>query len=146
MNLSLKRAEDVIQFLGVALTNNSYVTPGYAAACAEREQLYPTGLQLATMGVALPHADSRYVRHSAIAVATLKEPVMFRQMGDPDTKVGVKIVFMLAPQKGEEQLAFLESLTAFIQQNDRLMRLLSCQSANEAAKFLEEHVFVSRLK
>ena len=95
------------------MTENGDVVDGYAAACEEREQLYPTGLQLETTGVALPHADSHYVKRSAIAVATLLEPVTFRKMGDPAQDVSVRAVFMLAPQKGEEQLLFLEGLVRF---------------------------------
>lgn len=141
LNVSLSKAEDVIQLLARTLADNGYVADGYAKACTEREQLYPTGLQLESTGVALPHADAQYVKHSAIAVATLREPVAFRQMGDPETEVAVRVVFLLAPLKGEEQLAFLEGLIAFIPQRDQLEHLLSCQSAHEAAQFLEKQVF-----
>lgn len=141
LNVALNKADDVIRLLGDTLANNGYVVDGYTSACTEREQLYPTGLQLKSTGVALPHADTHYVKHSAIAVATLKEPVTFRQMGDPDAEVAVRVVFLLAPQKGEEQLAFLEGLVSFIQQSDRLAHLCSCQSPDEAAQLLEKHVF-----
>lgn len=126
------------------MTENGDVADGYAAACEEREQLYPTGLQLETTGVALPHADSHYVKRSAIAVATLLEPVTFRKMGDPAQDVSVRAVFMLAPQKGEEQLLFLEGLVAFFQQKSLLQKLFSSSSAHYAAQFLQNHVFERR--
>ena len=87
---------DVFKALGGLLTEKGYTKDTYVNALIEREAEYPTGLDLMEVGVAIPHTDASHVNKNAIAIATLKNPVEWIQMGSDDEPVGVKMVFMLS--------------------------------------------------
>ncbi|NLH00303.1 MAG: PTS sugar transporter subunit IIA [Clostridiales bacterium] len=99
-----ENAEDAIKTIGAYLINGGYVKDTYLPAVLERETEYPTGLQLKTIGVAMPHTAGIHVNIPAVCVAKLSDPVEFRHMGDPDTKVQAQLIFMMAIKDPDAQL------------------------------------------
>ncbi len=92
-------AEDsdaVIQALARRLHDAGLVEAEYGAATIERERHHATGLPTRPFPIAFPHADADGVIESALAVATLKRPVGFRNMADPEEELPVELVIMLA--------------------------------------------------
>ncbi|MBR0598253.1 PTS sugar transporter subunit IIA [Sinanaerobacter chloroacetimidivorans] len=109
-SISAVDSEDVIRQVGKALFDNGFVKETYVDAVAEREKIYPTGLQLKGIAVAMPHTDSAHVNKPAICVAKLEKPVVFAHMGDPDTLVEAEIIFMMAIRSPDEQIDNLKSV------------------------------------
>ncbi len=95
-------AESIINLLAAKLYRAGAVGPGYAAATIAREKEHPTGLPTKPFCIAIPHADANGVLRSALAVATLKQPVTFRNMADPDEELAVEVVLLLANNSPEE--------------------------------------------
>ncbi|UFJ39867.1 PTS sugar transporter subunit IIA [Brevibacillus humidisoli] len=116
-----EQAEDILSRLAALLHSRGYVKDSFRDAVVEREKLHPTGLPSEGVYVAIPHADPVHVNQSAIAVATLKEPVSFSMMGSPDVTVGVKIVVMLAIHKPEEHLQLLRNFMKLFQDKELLL-------------------------
>jgi PTS system galactitol-specific IIA component len=58
-----------------------------------------------------------------ISIATLTEPVQFCEMGNPEEKVDVKIVFMLAVKDSESQIELLTKLMKIVQNQDLLKEI-----------------------
>ena len=68
----------------------------------KREANFPTGLITDTIGVAIPHTDSEYIIENQLGFMSLKEPVEFRFMADPDQTVQVKLMIMMALQSHDQ--------------------------------------------
>jgi PTS system galactitol-specific IIA component len=106
------------------------VTEGYAEAVVAREHTYPTGLPTAGAGVALPHADAEHVLEPGICVLTLRRPVHFSVMGDPDERVAVSVVFLLALADARSQLRALRLLAELVSDARRLARIAGAKDAD----------------
>jgi galactitol PTS system EIIA component len=145
VNLELSHAilEDFVSFLDVDDTDELFdemywrlykknvVKSSFLSAIKEREVAYPTGLATETFGIAIPHTDAIHVKKEVISIGILKNPVTFRHMGMGDIDVQVRVVFMLALQKPENQLEVLQMVTGLIQNNNFLQELIGCKSSIE---------------
>ncbi|MCK5635447.1 MAG: PTS sugar transporter subunit IIA [Anaerolineales bacterium] len=133
-------ADDIIRALSDRLNAFGAVDAGYGQATIDRERKHPTGLPTKPFGIAFPHADAEGVLQSSLAVATLKEPVGFHNMGDPEEILEVKIVFLLANRDPEEQVQALRKLAEVFGQPEKLEDLRSQAHAAEAADWLQREL------
>jgi PTS system galactitol-specific IIA component len=106
------------------MLKGGYVKTSYLAAVLEREEKMPTGLQTQAYGIAIPHSDPEHVNCSAIAIALLDQPVLFKNMADPTEDVPVQLVLMLAiAEKGSVTSVLARLAEAFL--NPAIMNHLS---------------------
>lgn len=68
----------------------------FAENVLKREEVFPTGLLINDVGIAIPHTDAEHVNDSQIAFMSLKTPVTFYEMGTADKEISVSLIFMLA--------------------------------------------------
>lgn len=130
--LVARDANEVIGQLADHLLSRGKVRSSYRGAVEERERTMPTGLPLEDgLAVAVPHTDPEHVIASGAAVATLKEPVTFRSMDDPDKELPVRLVFMLALHSKEQQLEMLSAIGGLIQDNKTLQSLCEAQDSGQ---------------
>ena len=61
------------------LEAQGYVTDGFEKSVTDREKSAPTDIG---KGFAVPHGLGKYVNHSAVAFARLKEPIEWTQSGE----------------------------------------------------------------
>ncbi len=108
-------AEVALRALARALERNGHVKPTFEAAAIARERKSPTGLPFPGRAVALPHADPEHVLSPAIAIASLRTPVKFREMGSPGTSLDVSLVVMPAFSAKEHAAASLARLVELLQ-------------------------------
>lgn len=123
--------QDALDQMANMLYKEGIVKESYIPAVKQREVEYSTGLQCEDMGVAIPHTDSEHVNVQAIGIGILDEPVQFAQMGMPEIKVDVRIIFMLAIKEPHKQMEFLQALMAVFAGSGKLPKLLDLDS-NEA--------------
>ena len=109
---------------------------GLSPGCLNREKEYPTGLPTNGVGVAIPHAEIKYVLKPGIAVATLRTPVKFNVMGNPDEQVDVKLIFMLAIKDPNVQISILKKLVSIFQEEQLLVKLIDIKNEEEFADIL----------
>ncbi len=129
---------EVIEQLGGALNRSGYVKPGFVAATLAREATMPTGLPLGgEINAAIPHVDAEYVERPALALATLQEPVVFRNMVDPDSEVPVRLVIMLALDNPKSQVDMLQQVAEILQSPAIVDRLMAASSADEVMTVLD---------
>lgn len=142
-DMKAENEQQVFEQLGGVLVQEGYCKESYVDALGEREKAYPTGVLAGDIGVAIPHTDPCYVENTGIAIAVLKEPVSFFQMGTnpkEDVKVPVKFVMMLAIA-GKQHLEVLQKAILLIQDADVLRKLVEAKSSEEIIeiiKFKEE--------
>ncbi|TPI09512.1 PTS sugar transporter subunit IIA [Mesorhizobium sp. B4-1-3] len=108
--------EEIIRILASRLEALGYVKSSYADAVVRREMTIPTGLPLERAdNVAVPHTDPEHVLKPGVAMGTLKRPVTFANMEDPDEKLPVGFVFLLAINDKDKQIDTLQTVMATIQ-------------------------------
>lgn len=137
INLNIQASDnvDAINQLGKMLVDNGYIDPSYTKSIIEREQTFPTGLVLASAGIAIPHASpENNVLKNGIAAISLVKPVKFHSMENPDSEIDVDMVFMLALASSTDHLDVLKKLfVAF--QNQSLVNAL--KHSTDKAEFLK---------
>ena len=130
-------AEDVIRLLAEKLEAKDHVRSSFADAVIRREAAHPTGLSLGLAeNIALPHADAVHVKSSAIAVATLAEPVDFRDMNGGGA-VPVGLVVLAAIAEKDDQAAVSGQVTAVAKDRTLFERLLNANNPDEIAAALD---------
>ncbi len=133
LNCQAEEARQVIDQLTALLVSTGHVDPAYAGDVWRREQRYPTGLPTQPVAVAIPHADPDHVHRSALAVAVLRSPVPFGQMGgDGSQQLAVRVVFLLAVKERTKQVEMISKLVGLIQSPALLQGLLEVESAQQA--------------
>ena len=118
------------------LLSHGIVKQDYLTGILEREQQYPTGLLVNSIGFAIPHTDSSKVNQSQICFASLKHPVIFSGMTDDKEQIPVKFIFMLAMKQAHEQVENLQNLIGLFQNEEQIKLLEQCQSTNEFISIL----------
>lgn len=140
MHLDAPDARTVIDVLAGKLHAQGLVVAEYGAQTYARELEHPTGLPTKPFCIAFPHADAAGVCSSALALATLAKPVLFRNMGDPDEELPVHLVLMLANRDPEEQVRTLRNLALLFSKPDKLVALRDQPTAQAAAACLRSEL------
>ena len=132
--------EEIFEKLGGELINLGFCKESYVQGLKEREKVFPTGILIGDIGVAIPHTDSEHVIKSAIAIGILQHPVMFCQMAtNPDERiyVPVQIVIMLAIG-GAGHLDMLQKAVLMIQDKKVLEALSLAKNSKEVIGIIKE--------
>ncbi len=115
LQMDAKDATDVIENLGIRLYIDGYVKDTFVDAALAREKKLPTGLPLGgEVNAAIPHTDVIHVL-KPIALATLKRPVIFKNMIQPEEDVSVKLVFLLSLEQPKSQIEMLQEIAGVLQ-------------------------------
>lgn len=138
IGLTAKDHKEVLKQMADDLWLAGYVKDSFSQAIIEREQTFATGLPLEAYGVAIPHTDPYHVEVEMISIATLKEPVEFKVMGNPDEKVAVSIVFMLAMIDNSSQLQLLANLMSVIQDTEMLTKIYKTKHPEDLMTLLSK--------
>lgn len=129
-------AKTVIDALASRMHACSLVSAEYGQDTYERELEHPTGLPTQPFCIAFPHADAHGVKKSALAVAILRQPVVFKNMADPDENLDVYLVIMLANNSPEEQIQTLRNLALLFGQPEKLQALRGQSTPEETVAWL----------
>jgi len=133
-----KTAKDVFKQLGQAVIDEGYAKDSYIEALSEREDEFPTGLNIDGFGIAIPHTAVDHVNKSGIAIDVLTEPVRFIEMGSDDDPVDVKLVFMLAVVDPKQHIEDLKRILAIVTDKSVLERLVNATDAQEIINIIKE--------
>lgn len=120
---------EIIRLLGNELYKTGYVKESFIEAAIERESRLPTGLPLSgAFNAAIPHTDIEHVIKPGLALATLKNPVPFRNMAIPSETVEVSLVFLLALEQPKAQIEMLQAIAGVLQAPDVVSALMKSQT------------------
>jgi PTS system galactitol-specific IIA component len=130
-------SEDVIRLLGGKLHALGYVKDSFIEATLQREANLPTGLPLGgEYNAAIPHVDIEFVNQSALALATLTQPVVFHNMVDADEEVQVRLVIMLALDQPKSQISMLQEVSRIFQQPEIVRQLVEAITPEQVLSIL----------
>lgn len=134
--LNFSNSKQALKYMAQQLTELNFVKPDYESALIKRESEYPTGLPVATPGIAIPHADYNLVNETTLAVATLKTPVNFNNMEDTRKQLPVQIIIMMAIGEPHGQVTMLQKIVSIIQDDDFRNKLVHASTNIELYELL----------
>lgn len=137
VNLDVKDKEEAFEIMGSKCIELGLCKESYVQALKDREHSFSTGLQIEHIGVAIPHTDPEHVIKEAIAIATLKRPVLFHHMGAEDVEVQVQVIMMLAIP-GKHHMQVLQSIILFIQNVDVIEQLMLAKNSASIIEIIKE--------
>ncbi|GCF93948.1 PTS fructose transporter subunit IIA [Enterococcus florum] len=116
-----------------------YVKETYLENITKREKNFPTGLQTATVGVAIPHTDPENLNKPFIAVIRPNQGIEFEPMGIAEGKISAKLIFMLGVLKDGQQVIALQNLMGLLCNDKAVTDLLKANDAKEIIAIIEEN-------
>ncbi|MHA1971570.1 MAG: PTS sugar transporter subunit IIA [Candidatus Hodarchaeales archaeon] len=132
-----KTKQEVVHELVNVLVTNGYIKPSYEEAIHTREKEFPTALQLeGEYNVAIPHAETEHVNKAAIALAILEQPILWENMEDPDEKIQVHLVFLLAITNPELVVPNLKAMTENIFSRPKVVEEIKTSTDFEQLKLM----------
>ena len=131
--------EVAFQLLADELMENDCVNQDFLANIIKREEVFPTGLEINGIGVAIPHTDSEYVKESQVGFMSLEKPLSFLEMGTNDKEVSVSLLFMLALKEPHEQLEMLQRLIEMFQQEGVLELLMKVDQKDAYQEIIQKY-------
>lgn len=138
LNQTASTQEEALKLLTDEFKKKNLVEEDFHESIIKREESFPTGLQVKGAGIAIPHTDSDKVKKTQLGFLSLKEPVLFSDMGDKKHKIEINMIFMLGLKETHEQLAMLQKLMGVFQQEELVSRLLNCNSKEEFKQIINE--------
>lgn len=137
--LEAKDAQDVFEQMGGAFIKQGYAKDTYIQGLIEREADYPTGLDIDGFGVAIPHTPVIHVNKTGTAIATLKHPVTFHEMGgDDEDTVEARLVIMLCVDNPSAHIDKLQRIITIIQDKDVLAKIEKSTAPEEVIAVIKE--------
>ena len=140
VDVEAKNYEEAIKKVGKKLYDNGYVKDTYIGAVVSREGLFPTGLHLDGIDIAMPHTAGEHVNIPAVCVAKLKNPVVFSHMGDPDTKVNATLLFMMAIKNPDEQIETLQTVMGIFTNQEAIAELNAAKTEEELYNVANKYI------
>ena len=139
-DLPAKNNFDAIKLMGKVLIKKGIVKKGFIDAVIKREEEFPTGLNT-PIPIALPHTGYNFSIKEGFSIAILKQPVEFKDMGDSQRILKVKIVFIpvLLPN-GRYNTIFYKLLEKIIDIKIARKLILS-KNSKEAKKIIIKSFF-----
>ncbi|WP_068793155.1 PTS sugar transporter subunit IIA [Brevibacillus laterosporus] len=131
------RQDVILETMAKSLWRKGFVHESYVNAVKDREQHYPTALELADVHVAIPHTDACHVKQQTIALGLVKQGTKFQCMADASRIISVKLIIMLAIEKSEAHLEMLEEIMTFIQDAPRLEALSQASTPVELLSVIQ---------
>lgn len=134
------------------LLKKKLVTVDFFEHLIEREENYPTGLDLTLIdqklpNIAIPHTESNYVNTTRIIPIKLTHPISFNNMIQPKTELEVSFLFMILNKDGETQSNLLATIMDFINALDQstLLHFFQLNDPKEIYTFLTNNFKGERL-
>lgn len=139
LNGSAQTKEEALTDIAQLMLTKESVNDKFLENVLKREEVYPTGLLVNGVGIAIPHTDSEYVKKSQLGFMSLKTPVVFNEMGTLDKEVKVSLIFMLALKEAHEQLSMLQQLIEMFQNEEVISSLLKITDEEEFIQLMSNH-------
>ncbi|MGL5721612.1 MAG: PTS sugar transporter subunit IIA [Brevinema sp.] len=131
--------EGLINKVAPVFINQGLVENDYAQALIAREQNFPTGFNLGFMGVAIPHVEAKYVKKSALWIASIKQGCTWKNAEDDDD-VLVHLCFGLLLADSNKQIEFLQWVSSCFRDQEFLTALTNASSTKELYSMLEKRM------
>ena len=141
-DLNFTNDTDALTHIGHFLIESNYVKPSYLKAIFEREEQFPTGIDLGFGAVAIPHCDATHANEPCIYVIKPSNPVPFGR-ADDDGEVEAKIIIALVVTDPKQQMTILRALFSNLQDEDFYISLVNASEVSEIKSIFNSHILQS---
>lgn len=136
--------EEVFEDLYENLREKDLVTEDFLKMIIEREENYPTGLDMSVIenvnyNIAVPHTESYAVKTTKIVPIKLDQEIVFNNMIDVESKIKVKFLFVILNKNGSEQADLLAKIMDFVTQTKNINDLFELDSEDDIYDFILEN-------
>lgn len=131
LNLTVSDRAELFKKLSTLFLDKGYVNEGFYDFIVEREENYPTGLDLETHTVAIPHGNPEFIKQSFISVVTLTQPIKMKKMENADEEIEVDLFFVLGLNDGTQHLQILKQVIGLIQQEEFVQSIKEAKTTEE---------------
>lgn len=112
-------SEEVLKEIGLKLLKKGLVKEKFIDNILEREENYPTGLDLSVIdpsysNIAVPHTEGEFVNATKVIPVGLTNKVVFHNMIHPKESLEVSNLFIILNNNPEEQSQILAKIMDFI--------------------------------
>ncbi|MEW9121975.1 MAG: PTS sugar transporter subunit IIA [Thermotaleaceae bacterium] len=128
---------DLLSKLSQKLIEKRYVKISFRESIIEREKDFPTGLDTMGVKIAIPHTDSTHVLKPGIFIANLKDPILFKEMGNGIRDIEAELVFLLVVDRPKDQVKILKELINIFTQEKVLKKLKNSKACEEVMEILK---------
>lgn len=137
--LDARDTKDVFEQMGGEFIRQGYAKDTYIQGLVEREAEFPTGLDIDGFGVAIPHTPVIHVNRTGTAIAVLKNPVTFHEMGgDEEDTVEAKLVIMLCVDNPSAHIDKLQRIIGIIQDKEVLGKITEAVTPEKVIEVVKE--------
>lgn len=119
------------------LMEKGYVKNTFYQAITEREKNYPTGLQTASIGVAIPHSDPVHLKKPFISVIRPENTIEFLPMGGLEGKIEAKLIFVLGVMRNGLQVKVLQKIMYMLSDQTIIDALLHAESNQKILEIIK---------
>lgn len=124
---------------GKLLNNLKFVEDTYLDAITEREQEYPTGLELKNISIAIPHTTVDHIKKPFIYFSRLtNNQIEFIQMGTDNVIVKPEYILMLGIREPKEQVHLLSEIMELFNQLEFIEKIRNANSKEEIMELLNK--------
>lgn len=137
INSQSRSVEEFFRITSKELLELGFVKETFFNAINEREKVFPTGLQLEHIAVAIPHTDIEHIIKPFVYINKLnKYQLEFIQMGTDDVIIKPEYIFILGIKDPKGQVELLSTLIEFFNNKDFVTKLKNSKTENEVYNLL----------
>lgn len=138
INSRYENQAELFEYTSKILEKEQYVEPTFREAVTSREVVFPTGLEMNGIKIAIPHTDTIYVKRPFVLVNKLSTPIPFVQMGTVDKWIDVEVIFMLGIKNPQDQVPLLSSIMEKFMEADFVEQIKEINDSNTLCDFLKK--------
>lgn len=121
------------------LVEENFVEESFFEAILSREQIYPTGLVLENINIAIPHTDVDHIKKPFIYINKMEDDIEFIQMGSDDKTVIPEYVIILGIKEPKKQVTLLSTLIELFNNSNFLDELQNCNNNDNLIKLFKNN-------
>lgn len=138
LNQNFKNTKSYYEKICEHLFKEKKVDSEYFKSIEDREKQFPTGLKTGKICVAIPHTDYQHSKTTQLVITTLKDPVYFKQMDDPEKECAVNIIIQILFDTPEKQLLLLKELMEIIKDQHFLKKVIEATDTDTIVNLFKE--------
>lgn len=138
--------KEVFEEISQALLDEGLVKKEFLENLMNREQNFPTGIDLSVVdpelpNVAIPHTEGEFVNIRRVIPIKLLKPIKFFNMIQPDQELEVKFMFMILNNDPDGQANILAQIMNFLTATpkENLKEFFEMQEPKEIFDFLNDN-------
>ena len=134
-NTSFESYDEALVCIYNKLYAEGVVKESWLGAMREREESFPTGIELDGYAIAIPHCSSEHANKPAICIMRSQQPVSVNQ-ADGDEELEVNLIISLIVTDPADQLQLLKALFSNMQIEEFYKKLLALPIEEAKALFI----------